>query len=92
MIFELSNISVMFSVCSIVHSKKAENDKASRGKSLCDKGKGEPGNELPEVVSTSDEGVAVEARDHAGVVVVSLAEALEMHVAKEIHDFGQNEN
>ncbi len=92
MIFEFSNISVMFSVCSIVHSKKAENDKSSGGESLCNKGKGEPGNELPEVVGTCDEGVAVEARDHAGVIVVALAEALEMHVAEEIHDFGQNEN
>lgn len=92
MIFEFSNISVMFSVCSIVHSKKAENDKPSGGESLSDKGKGEPCNELPEVVCACDEGVAVEARDHAGVIVVALAEALEMHVAEEIHDFGQNEN
>ena len=92
MIFEFSNISVMFSVCSIVHSKKAENDKSSGGESLSHKGEGQPGNELPEVVGTSDERVAVEARDHAGVIVVALAEALEMHVAEEIHDFGQNEN
>jgi hypothetical protein len=34
----------------------------------------------------------VEARDHAGVVVVALAEALQVHVAKEIHDLRQYEN
>ena len=82
----------MFSVRSIVHSEEAQDDKASRGQSLGDKGKGEPGYELPEVVGTSDKRVAMETWDHSGVIVVALSEALQMHVTKEVHDFGQNEN
>ena len=77
---------------SIVHPKEAEDNKSSGGKGLRDKSKWKQGNELPEVVGTSNEWIAVEARDHPGVIVVTLAEALQMHVAEEVHDFGQNEN